>query len=513
MRQVAELAGIFPGAELWVQHSDRLARGDGKLARHVVELALWANRAEVSICSLQDPDTFRDLLYAVVTGQRNHLDSQRKGATVEAGLRRTVARGAYAGICVDGYRRVVEVGPGNTVIKRLEIDPERAPLIELVFRLALDGSTPWEIARAVTAAGWQTVRRRGRYEAWGILRILNNPRYAGLSPWKGEILGPADWPAYITPEQFATLRVREKRRPRISIGPQPLRPYLLVSVARCGHCHSTMRAVTGKPRQDGTQRRSYKCSGHSYKHCDARPLDAAAVDWSLVAHLEQLLTTDVAATVAVTDRQAQLKHRITSALSEDNLGAAAALLDELRRGTTHGQAEPPAGDESWRTGLLLRFQAWIASVFDHPDAISQSETRQLRTLLGRLFERLEMSPVDGGFQIEALRRGAVDPSIIHSNYAQLRLDQAVAGYPRSHATWTRREIILAIQAWAHAHGESPVCTDWPCATAEHPVYTTVFNVFGTWRNALNAAGLKPRPRRPGLTRERDDRGRYIPVMR
>jgi len=101
MQRSAELARLYAGAELWVQHSDRLARGDGKLARHVVEVALWANKAEVTICSLQDPDTFRDLLYAVVTGQRNHLDSQRKGASVAAGLRRTVERGSYAGVCID----------------------------------------------------------------------------------------------------------------------------------------------------------------------------------------------------------------------------------------------------------------------------------------------------------------------------------------------------------------------------------------------------------------------------
>jgi hypothetical protein len=51
-----------------VQHSDRIARGAGKTARHVVEVALWAGKADVTIRSLQDGDTFRDLLYAVVTG-------------------------------------------------------------------------------------------------------------------------------------------------------------------------------------------------------------------------------------------------------------------------------------------------------------------------------------------------------------------------------------------------------------------------------------------------------------
>ncbi len=75
MRHAQELAR--DGAvELWAQHSDRLARGDGRSARHAVEIALWALKNDVMLRTVQDPETFRDLLYAVVTGQRNHEDSR-----------------------------------------------------------------------------------------------------------------------------------------------------------------------------------------------------------------------------------------------------------------------------------------------------------------------------------------------------------------------------------------------------------------------------------------------------
>jgi DNA invertase Pin-like site-specific DNA recombinase len=82
---------------LIVQHSDRLARGDGKQAVHLVEHALWALKTDVKIASLQDPQTFGDLLYAVVTGQRNSEDSKRKGLAVKAGMRRRAERGKLAG--------------------------------------------------------------------------------------------------------------------------------------------------------------------------------------------------------------------------------------------------------------------------------------------------------------------------------------------------------------------------------------------------------------------------------
>jgi hypothetical protein len=40
MRHAEELAREHGTAELWTQHSDRLARGDGRTARHAVEIAL-----------------------------------------------------------------------------------------------------------------------------------------------------------------------------------------------------------------------------------------------------------------------------------------------------------------------------------------------------------------------------------------------------------------------------------------------------------------------------------------
>ena len=51
----------------------------GSSARHAVEIGLWALKNDVTVRTVQDPETFRDLLYAVVTGQRNHEDSRRKG--------------------------------------------------------------------------------------------------------------------------------------------------------------------------------------------------------------------------------------------------------------------------------------------------------------------------------------------------------------------------------------------------------------------------------------------------
>ncbi len=116
--QVEALGAEHGCAELWVQHSDRLARGDGRTARHVVEIALWAIKTGVAVRPVEDVDTFRDLLYAVVTGERNHEDSRRKGAATRAGLKRAIYRGEYAGQPLDGYKVAVTADERGQVRRR-----------------------------------------------------------------------------------------------------------------------------------------------------------------------------------------------------------------------------------------------------------------------------------------------------------------------------------------------------------------------------------------------------------
>jgi len=69
--------------------------------RHAVEISLWALKPDGRVRTVQDPDTFRDLLYAVVTGQRNHEDSRRKGI-----------RSASGGSSGSGYMLTYDSRPG-----------------------------------------------------------------------------------------------------------------------------------------------------------------------------------------------------------------------------------------------------------------------------------------------------------------------------------------------------------------------------------------------------------------
>ena len=62
--------------------------------------------------------------------------------------------------------------------------------------------------------------------------------------------------------------------------------------------------------------------------------------------------------------------------------------------------------------------------------------------------------------------------------------------------WTREAIICAIQRWAIEYGEPPISKVWAssCRPSGYPSTPTVRDRFGTWNNAITAAGFAPRPR-------------------
>jgi Homing endonuclease associated repeat len=68
--------------------------------------------------------------------------------------------------------------------------------------------------------------------------------------------------------------------------------------------------------------------------------------------------------------------------------------------------------------------------------------------------------------------------------------------PPVHYSWSRREIVTALQAWTRKSGRPPMSTEWARARPDHPSSCTVLAHFGHWEGALSAAGLEPRRRPP-----------------
>jgi DNA invertase Pin-like site-specific DNA recombinase len=351
-------------AALVVQHSDRLARGDGKQAAHLVEYALWGLKQDVTILSVQDPQTFGDLLYAVVTGQRNHEDSRRKALAVRDGLRRTFERGQRGGGPVpDGYELLPEYDARGRITARMyRHDPERAPIIRLAFNLYEDGLGDPSVARELNRRGYRTKGDRP-WERRRIQDMLGNAFYAGrVIRDRGkptEEVRDGTHPPLIEPERFdrlLTLRASRDKAAGSARSPKgrPASNHALAGLAICAACGARMRPITGTYRRaDGSRRRTYQCANvhASTGLCDAGSVDAEVVDSSVIASLDSLIL-DFDAWVA----RIEAGHGVERKRAEHEVERAEAALLEQQQATLAIEADYErrlTGGQDEEAGLVL----------------------------------------------------------------------------------------------------------------------------------------------------------------
>jgi hypothetical protein len=508
MRYAQELAEDAT-VELWAQHSDRLARGDGRIARHAVEVALWALKTDVRVRTTQDPETFRDLLYAVVTGQRNHEDSRRKGLASAAGRRRAVQRGDYTGAKPDGYMRVVEVDAAGTVKKRLDVDPARRLLIEMIFRMALRGKGTAAIARAINEAGWQTKPLIGsqRPKAWdvqSVLNVLNNPRYAGLAAHRGEVIARGNWPAYITEHEYYRITKR-RSRPKPTKTPRKRDTFLLASLGKCGICGSSLHCFTGVQRSDGTFPRRYLCFSHNRggngsPRCASLPMDADLIEAMFASTIHRFLlegeqdetmhaelATFEGAWVDSPERQrvldavrsgdeSVLDHALEALLAR--AAPEAMLLKQIAASSRIGR----------QLDLARSVETWAAEELSGRTGSSRAKTRELNADLRARFSRVSVA-TDGRYVDIVAHRKASRTARNEARRIEARFDRREARryLPLArrgkllHRMWDDAEIIASLRDWAAANGRSPKCTDWARASWDRPSAITVRLRFGGWR--------------------------------
>jgi hypothetical protein len=516
MQHAEDLTDEHASAELWVQHSDRLARGDGRAARHAVEIGLWALKRGVAVRCVQDPDTFRDLLYAVVTGQRNHEDSRRRGLAMAAGRRRAAERGDFIGYLPDGYKLAADMDERGHVKKRMMIDPKRREIIATIFRMALRGRPTGKIARALNDAGWRTKpgRRDTQPAKWAVnsvSAIVRNPRYAGLALFGGEIVARGHWPAYITERQHNRLLARIASRAPAK-GTKPLRreAYLLAQLMSCGRCGRPLYCQTTSRRVDGSHSRRYICASHDKgRHADrydAPRIAAAQLEAMVVASLPTLLQdnarpehVELPEPVHVLDlawEQQQL--RDATQKSERHFHAA---LGELLARNVQAQAMAEAGltnRQQRQLAAVSRFEAWAAEqLAGHPE-VPRAATDELNKLLKSWFAEVTVDVTQEDVQISVVRRVPADAPRAHRE-ASARFDRLdwtrvaclVNRLRLRSGAWDDVEILGAMQAWAQINDRSPTYMDWVKGNGSWPTSRTVLRHFGKWSRALRRAQLPP----------------------
>lgn len=244
------------GAEIVVAwHVDRLTRRLTEL-EELIDLSQRTGLRIATVTGDVDLSTDAGRLVGRILASVARGEVERKGARQKRAQQQAAEQGRPA-----GGRRPFGYAADGVTVNEVEARHVRAAYADVMHGASLKSiARRWNEARAFTSAGnpWSHSTVRG---------VLKNPRYAGLRTYRGEVVGPATWPALVDADAFeavrAILAVPERRTTLTTA-----RKYLLPSLALCWKCGSDV--ATGHTRHG---KRVYVCRAGKCISRKAEPVD------------------------------------------------------------------------------------------------------------------------------------------------------------------------------------------------------------------------------------------------
>jgi len=228
-----------------------------------------------------------DPLAAALQAWSTHREGERRGEMVREGMRLKAIRGKGLGKPPFGYRIGADKG--------LEIVPEEAATVALIYRLYLQENMGVRLITRYLNEQGITTRRGGRWSIVGIRDILRNRAYLGTYTRFG-IRVPDSHPAIVSPLSFNKVQERLNAAPRQG-GYGPRLPFLLSGLVYCGYCGNKMigvnRTQTWTRRRDGGKStgkyRYYQCQSRTNQSvCQYHTRRAEELESTVVATLKRL---------------------------------------------------------------------------------------------------------------------------------------------------------------------------------------------------------------------------------
>ena len=279
------LAKEHGDCRLIVWHTNRIARGDGKEAKHLLEYAIWSIKFDVKITSVLNPlpeDPAALLHVAAAYGQADHGESKTKSQNVGPGLRRRAERGqAMGGPPRYGYMRVFPEGRKDGRLERIDTEFD---VIRRIDRDYLCGQSTRAIAKALTQEMIPTKQGARGWSESTIKSILfgrSGKFYCGVVFDKGGNEYPGEHEAVRTVETWEAIQRIRKSPARRKGGRQAGGAFLLTKgLLKCGKCGRSMRGIA--------TRDVYFCGGREEwgtEFCDQGSVPREAVDGALMDYL------------------------------------------------------------------------------------------------------------------------------------------------------------------------------------------------------------------------------------
>ncbi|MCP3422738.1 recombinase family protein [Nocardioides pinisoli] len=244
------------GADVVVAwHVDRLTRRLTEL-EGLIDLAQRTGLRIATVTGDVDLSTDAGRLVGRILASVARGEVERKGARQKRAQQQAAEQGRPA-----GGRRPFGYASDGVTVNEAEARHVRQAYADVMHGASLKSiAKRWNDAGALTTAG----------NAWDhttVRRMLQNPRYAGLRTYRGEVVGPAVWPALVEAGTHETVRAIlsvPERRTTLTTA----RKYLLPSIALCWKCGSDV--MTGHTRHG---RRVYVCRANKCISRKAEPVD------------------------------------------------------------------------------------------------------------------------------------------------------------------------------------------------------------------------------------------------
>jgi DNA invertase Pin-like site-specific DNA recombinase len=284
MRTAIEAAGEHGEAELWVFHSSRLARGDGKKGHRsigkIVHDLLYEN---VTVRSVTDNEMVSPML-AGIAGVVSHKYSADVATHVTRGAGARKAKGLPMGRVPFGYTLEPQMLDGKPVVHSGYVVNDRVPdrdarlIVDEAFAMVENGATSGDVARALNARGVLTTRGNP-WNRENVAGLLRNRNY----------IGEGGYPALVSPERWQAVqdqlnRVDATARHRRQGGAPGGDDFLLRGIVFCARCGAPLwtRADHGRRYQCRQARRSTGL-------CDAPPIPADVLERHVLNHLDTFI--------------------------------------------------------------------------------------------------------------------------------------------------------------------------------------------------------------------------------
>lgn len=264
--------------------------------------------------------------------------------------------------------------------KKLVIVEHEAQVVRDIFERYLDRQSALSIAQHLNETHQltkQRTTRKGRVRpgrAWSkdvVLRILKNPVYAGLMPYRDEVFD-GEHEAIIEPAIFHRVQVYLKKFGAGRTGKPRTGEYLLSGRLFCV-CGYAMTGKSTRKKKGNTKRyRYYQCVNRDKRGrraCDARPLPANAIESFVVTRIRDV-TAD-----------GNLADEVTRRMD--------AYFEQKRGALEREQRKLPA--------LIAELSSEIKKLIDTIIGVNESARRQIETRideLGQAMAKHEMRLVE-----------------------------------------------------------------------------------------------------------------------